>query len=144
MNRRTFLRAQSAICAGWAITKAVPVLADTSPVSGWRAFEVTTSVELLNPGGVSHVWLPAPLIRDTPYQQTMSTRFTAKGGSVRISRGKQNVLGIVTATYPATAKPALTLTSRVSLKNYTVDLSSRAIAPPVSQAELDYFLQPTR
>jgi hypothetical protein len=145
MNRRNFLRAQSAICAGWAITRAVPVLANTPSAVGWRTFEVTTSVELLKPGGVSHIWLPAPLIRDTPYQHTISTRFTAKGGSARLSKRKQNALGIVTATYPAaTAKPALALTSRVSLKNYTVDLSSRAIAPPVSQTELDYFLQPSR
>jgi transglutaminase-like putative cysteine protease len=144
MNRRNFLRAQSAIFAGWAITKAVPVLANTPSADGWRTFEVTTSVELLKPGGVSRIWLPAPLIRDTPYQHTISTRFTAKGGSVRLSKRKQNVLGIVTAAYPATANPALTLTSRISLKNYTVDLSSRAIAPPVSQTELDYFLQPSR
>jgi transglutaminase-like putative cysteine protease len=50
----------------------------------------------------------------------------------------------VSATYPANAKPALSLTSRVALKNYTVDLSSRAAAPPASPAELDYFLQPSR
>lgn len=144
MNRRNCLRAQSAICAGWAITKAVPALVKTPSAGGWRTFEVTTSFELLKPGGVSHIWLPAPLIRDTPYQHTISTRFAAKGGSARLSKSKQNVLGIVIATYPATAKPALRLSSRVSLKNYTVDLSSRAIARPVSQTELDYFLQPSR
>jgi len=144
MNRRNFLRAQSAICAGWAIAKAVPALANTPSAGGWLTFEVTTIVELLKPGGVSHIWLPAPLIRDTPYQHTISTRFTAEGGSARLSKGKQNALGIFTATYPATAKPALTVTSRVSLKNYTVDLSSPASAPPASQTELDYFLHPSR
>jgi transglutaminase-like putative cysteine protease len=36
------------------------------------------------------------------------------------------------------------MTSRVSLKNYAVDLSSRGTAPPVSRTELDYFLQPSR
>jgi transglutaminase-like putative cysteine protease len=30
------------------------------------------------------------------------------------------------------------------LKNYSVDFSSRATPPPVSRAELDYFLKPTR
>jgi transglutaminase-like putative cysteine protease len=38
----------------------------------------------------------------------------------------------------------LTLTSRVALKNYAVDLSSRGTAPPASQTELDYFLQPSQ
>ena len=122
----------------------MPALADTPSAGGWRTFEVVTRVELLKPDGVSHIWLPAPLIRNTPYQNTISTRFTAEGGTARLSKDKQSALGIVSATYPANAKPALSLTSRVALKNYAVDLSSRTTAPPASRAELDYFLQPSR
>ena len=144
MNRRNFLRAHRAICAGWALTKVAPILANIPSEGEWRTFEVTTKVELLKPNGVSHIWLPAPLFRNTPYQHTISTRFTAEGGTTRLSKDKQSSLGIVSAMYPATAKPALTLTSRVSVKNYTIDLSSRVIAPPASQAELNYFLQPSR
>jgi transglutaminase-like putative cysteine protease len=144
MNRRNFLRANGSICAGWALTKALPVLANTPSASGWRTFEVVTRIELLKPDGVSRIWVPAPLIRDTPYQRSISTRFSAQGGTARLSNDKQNALGIVSATYPANAQPALTLTGRVSLKNYHVDLSSRETASPVSRAELDYFLQPSR
>ncbi len=143
MNRRDFLRVNSSICAGWALSRALPILADTPAASGWRTFEVVTKVELLQPNGISHIWLPSPLIRDTPYQHTISTRFTAEGGTAKLSKDKQSALGIVSATYPANAKPALSLTSRVALKNYAVDLSSRRTAPPVSQAELNYFLQPS-
>ena len=46
------------------------------------------------------------------------------------------------------AKPVLTLTSQVSLKNYAVDLSASGKAPhaskQASKEELDHFLQPTR
>jgi transglutaminase-like putative cysteine protease len=101
-------------------------------------------VELLKPEGVSKIWLPAALIRDTPYQRTLSNTFVAEGGSARLSKDKQNVLGIVSASYPADRKALLTLTSRVSLKNYAVDLSAPAQAPRVSRADLDYFLQPSR
>ncbi len=144
MDRRNFLRANSAICAGWVITRAVPVLADAPPAGGWRTFEVVTRVELLKPDGVSHIWLPAPLIRDTPYQKTLSTQFRAESGTARLIKDKQNALGIVSAMYPANARPTLTLTARVSLKNHAVDLSSRGTAPPASRAELDYFLQPSK
>jgi transglutaminase-like putative cysteine protease len=144
MNRRDFLRANSSICAGWALSRAMPVLADTPSASGWRTFEVVTRVEMLKPDGVSHIWLPSPLIRNTPYQKTLSAEFTADGGTAKLSKDEQNVLGIVSATYPANVKPVLTMTSRVSLKNYTVDLSSRETTPPVSQAALNYFLQPSR
>ncbi len=144
MNRRNFLRANGSICAGLALTKALPALADTSSASGWRTFEVVTRVELLKPDGVSHIWLPAPLIHDTPYQKTISARFTADGGTARLSKDKKMALGIVSAEYPANAKPVLTMTSRVSLKNYAVDLSSRRTASPASRAELDTFLQPSK
>jgi transglutaminase-like putative cysteine protease len=144
MNRRDFLRANSSICAGWALSRAVPVLANTPSAGEWRTFEIVAKVKLLKPNGISHIWLPAPLIRNTPYQKTISTQFEAKGGMAKLSKDKQSALGIVSAIYAANVMPTLSLTSRVELRNYAVDLSSRATAPPVSRAELDYFLQSSR
>jgi transglutaminase-like putative cysteine protease len=144
MNRRDFLRANGSICAGWALSRAMPLLADTPSAGRWRTFEVVTTVELLKSDGVSHIWLPAPLIRSTPYQNTISARFTAQGGKVRLTKDKQSALGVVSATYAANVKPTLILTSRVALKNYAVDLSSRGPAPLASQAELSYFLRPSQ
>ena len=144
MNRREFLRANSTVIAGWALSRAVPVLADTPSTAEWRTFEVVTKVELLKPNGVGRIWLPAPLIRNTPYQNTISTRFMAESGTDRLSKDEPNALGIVSAMYAANAKPTLSMTARVALKNYTVDLSSRATAPPASRAELEYFLRPSQ
>ena len=144
MNRRRFLQAGGSVCTGLALSNTFPLLADTLSASKWRTFEVVTSVELLKPKGVGHIWLPAAMIRDTPYQKTISNQFTAVGGTAAITKDKQNALAVVSATYPADSKPVLTLNSRVSLRDYAVDLSSRAPALRVSQAELNYFLQPTR
>jgi Transglutaminase-like superfamily len=144
MDRRDFLRANGSIGAGWALSRAVPVLANAPSAGEWRTFEVVTHVELLKPAGIGHIWLPAPLICDTPFQNTISTRFAANGGTAKLSEDKQSALGIVSAIYAANAKPTLNLTSRVALKNYTVDLSSRATAPPALRSELDYFLRPSR
>jgi transglutaminase-like putative cysteine protease len=145
MNRRNFLQSTGAICAGLAFTKSIPVFADALQTGGrWRTFEVTTRVGVLKQSGVTHIWLPAALIRDTPFQRTHANRFSAEGGSAKFSKDKPNALGIVSATYPANAKPVLTLTSQVSLKNYAVDLSVPGRAPHVSKEELDYFLQPSR
>jgi len=107
-------------------------------------FEVTTRVELLKPSGVTHIWLPAALIRDTPYQKTLSNRFNAEGGTAKLTTDKQNALGIVAATFAADKKPVLTLTSRVSLKNYGVDLTAPAKPPHASKTELEFFLKPSR
>jgi transglutaminase-like putative cysteine protease len=142
VNRRHFLQSSGAVCAGLAITKPAALFAETS-ASGWRTFEVTTRVELLKPNGATRIWLPAALIRDTPYQRTLSNRISAEGGTAKLTKYRPTALGIVSATYPANAKPELTLTSRVLLRNYVVDLSSSQ-RPHVSQAELDYFLKPSK
>jgi transglutaminase-like putative cysteine protease len=145
MNRRDFLQSTGAMCAGLAFTKSMPVFADAvQPANGWRTFEVTARVEVLKPSGATRIWLPAALIRDTPFQRTHANKFSAEGGTAKLSKDRVNTLGIVSASYPASAKPVLTLTSSVSLKNYTVDLSAPGKAPHASKEELDYFLQPSK
>ena len=145
MNRRNFLQSTGALCAGLAVTKSIPVFADALPSGDkWRTFEVATRVEVLKPSGATHIWLPAALIRDTPFQRTHVNKFSAEGGSAKFTREKPNALGIVSAIYPAGAKAVLTLTSQVSLKNFNIDLSAPGKGPHVSKEELNYFLQPTR
>ena len=143
MQRREFLQRTSTICAGLALSKAVPLFPETQMSGGWRTFDVTTRVEVLRPSGVTHIWLPAALIRDTPFQKTLANKFSAEGGTGRLTKSNQDLLGIVSATYREHAKPILTLTSRVSLKNYAVDLGL-AHPAPASRAELEYFLRPSK
>ena len=143
MQRREFLQHTGTICAGLALSKAVPLFAETPLSGGWRTFEVTTRVEVLKPSGSTRIWLPAALIRQTPFQKTLANKFSAEGGTAQLTKSNQDLLGIVSTTYPEHAKPIITLTSRVSLKNYAVDL---AVAHPahVSRAELEYFLRPSK
>lgn len=144
MKRREFLRSTATACAGLALSKAAPLFADAAALNGWRTFEVTTRVEVLRPSGTTHIWLPASLIRDTPFQKTLANQFTAEGGTAKLTETEQDSLGIVSATYPADAKPVLTLTSRMSLKNYGVDLSAPNHAARVSRSGLEYYLRPSK
>lgn len=144
MKRRDFMRATGAACAGLAISKAMPMFADTPSDTGWRTFEVTSRVEVLKPSGATRIWLPAALIRNTAYQKTLSNKFTADGGTAKLTENQQDVLGIVSAAYPAETKPVLALTSVVSVRDYSVNLSAPTQVPQASRAELEYFLQPTK
>jgi transglutaminase-like putative cysteine protease len=90
------------------------------------------------------VWLPAPLTNVTPFQRTLSNKFTADGGKVRMVKAKTEGLGIVAAEFPAGVKPIVTLTSQVATRNYAVDLSLPGKAPKMDRAELEYFRQPTK
>lgn len=144
MNRRRFLQSTGATCAGFALANSLRVLADTHSPSGWRTFEVTTKVEVLKPSGVTRIWLPAALVRDTPFQRTLANRYQAEAGTVKLIKDRRNALGMVLASYAPQRSPVLTLSSRVMVRNYDVELSVPESTPQVSEAELDYFLQPTR
>ena len=91
MNRREFMRragmasAAAAVC-GPATASAFRQRTRTSEYAapppnadGWRTFEVTTSVRVLKPAGVTRVWLPMPL-GSAPYQKTLGDTCLAQGG----------------------------------------------------------------
>lgn len=149
MNRRHFLRSTSIACAGLALSNpqrlfAEPLSDELSTSGAWRTFEVITRVEVLKPSGITHVWLPAALIGATPFQKTLANTFHAEGGAAKLVENKADALGMIAATFPAGVKPVLFVTSRVALKNYSVDLTSPGHPRKASQAELQHYLQPTK
>jgi len=143
MNRRTFLKSTGAISAGLALPATRRLFALSEP-EGWRTFEVTTRVEVLKPLGPTLVWLPTPLLGETPFQKTLANDFHADGGTAELVQRKEDALGIMTAKFPEGVKPVLTLTSRVSTRAHSVDLSAKGNAPQADAAELDYFRQPSK
>ena len=142
MNRRDFLWSTGVAFAGFTLTKAGLSFAQHPPSDGWRTFEVTTRAEVLKPTDTTKIWLPAALIQKTAFQRTKSNQIGFGGGQATMVKSKPQGLGIVVATFPADVKPILTLTSQVSLKNYSVDLSKPGPARPLAAADLQYFLQP--
>ncbi len=144
MKRRDFLRQAASACTALAFSKVLTPFAEAATPTGWRTFEVSTHVEVLKPAGVTRIWVPAALIRNSPFQKTLVNAFRAPGGKARVSKHNPDSLGIISAVYPEHAKPVFTLTSRVSLKGYGVDLATPHNSPAPPPSELQYFLQPSK
>src|SRR5262245_25580834 len=142
MDRRQFLRSAAVASASLGLPRVARSLGAADPPPGWRTFKVTTRVELLNPSGPSLVWLPAAQLQVTPYQKTLANTFAADAGTAEMVG--YDGFGIITAKYPAGARPVLTLTSRASTRNYSVDLAERGRPAPADPAEVQKCLQPTR
>ena len=123
MNRRDFMHAAGLVSAGLSFSKPERLVAQSA---GWRTFEVTTRVEVMKPSGTTHVWLPAALTSDTPYQKTLANTFQSQGGSAKIIEIKTEALAVITAEFPPGVRPLLTGTSRIATRNWAVDLSVRA------------------
>jgi transglutaminase-like putative cysteine protease len=145
MKRRDFLKSTGTFSASLAFPKVARILISDATVEHWRTFEVTTRVEVLKPSGITRIWLPAPLITETPFQKTLSVTYQpADGGTAKMIKDSPDALGIVAAEYPSGVNPVLTFTSRVATKNYAVDLSTPSKAPKENRADLEYFLRPTK
>jgi transglutaminase-like putative cysteine protease len=144
MNRRHFLQSASAVSACFAFSKSGTLFAEETTSNSWRTFEVTTRVEVLKPSGTTRIWVPAALITQTPFQKTLSNVFTAEGGSAKTLESRVDALGIVSAEFPSGVSPVLTVTSRVTTKNYEADLSAPGKVPKEAPADLENFLRPTK
>jgi transglutaminase-like putative cysteine protease len=141
MNRRNFLHAVGCVSASFAFSKSERLFAQSAR---WRTFELTTRVEVLKTSGTTHVWLPAALITDTPYQKTLANTFKCVGGTAKTFESKTEALGIIAAEFPPGVRPIFTVTSRVATRNWAVDLSAPAKKQKTNIAELKNYLRPTK
>jgi transglutaminase-like putative cysteine protease len=137
MERRAFLKST-------AVAAAFPwrtVLASTE----WRAYEITTRVEILKPQGVTRVWLPLPLVEDAPWQRTYGNQWAGNAARAQIlPDGKYGATMLYAEWSAGTAAPVLELTSRFATRDHAVDLSRpRSDAERLGAAELKFFTAPT-
>src|SRR5688572_5485374 len=125
MHRRTFLRSGAGAVAGLAWPGSARALSPLGPgpAEPWRSFEIITSVVVPKPAGVTRVWLPLPLVTETPYQRPLGNTFQADGGTASATEDAASGAGILQAEWPDGVKPVLTLTSRVATRDHRVDLA---------------------
>jgi len=142
MNRRDFLRSSSLATAGIALPSSRLFAAEEGS-SPWRMFEVTTRVEVLNPAGLTRVWLPVPLTEDRPWLKVLGNSFDAQGGSTRYAEDATYHAGMVCGEWADGVKPVLVLRSRFATREAKVDLTRPDNPRPEGIATLARYLQPT-
>ncbi len=142
MHRRYFLKLAGVGVAGLAFAGDDGVARASEAV--WRTFEVTTHVQVLRPDGATRVWLPRPLLRETPFQRNLSFTVECETGKVRQhDDNARESLGVVMAEFAAGAPAQLVTRARVATRNWSVDLAGSDVAPRRVSAEQQSFLQPT-
>ncbi|KRC71940.1 Transglutaminase-like superfamily protein [compost metagenome] len=150
MDRRHFLRFSSALCAA---TAALPYAARaqqapvTTVTTAWRAFELTTAVDVKDPGAHTRIWIPVPYATGTPYQRGVhNTWQVSSGGTAQLLQAPGYGVQMLAVQWPDAQAPRnVTLTSRFQTRNRRVDLTQPppADAQIESPAALREFLKPT-
>src|SRR5579875_1691731 len=143
MQRRDFLRGIGILSTNLVLETSQPLAA--APPTAWRKFEVTTRIEVLNPSGATRIWVPAALLKATPYQKTLANTVQPGSGTAKLIARGADGLGIVAARFPSGVKPSLTVTTTVMTRDWAVDLlHRRRPRPEPNRSELEHWLQPTK
>ena len=146
MQRRDFLRFTTLASAGFTLPSLIPS-AFAQPAAAasapWRVYEVTTRVEIAKPAGTTKIWVPTPLVNDTPYLKTLGNTYQAPGGMAQFGTDGKYEAGMVWAEFPEGVKPVLEVKSRYAARDVAVDLSKPGYAAPEQGAVLAQYLQPT-
>jgi len=145
MNRRDFLRSSTVASTAVMFPAMAPPLVRAESGSGeaWRVFDVTTRVEILKPSGITRVWVPTPLLDDTPFQKTLGNHFDAQGGSARLERDPRYGAGMVAAEWADGVQPVLVHTARFATKNIAVDTTLPVRFQAEDPASLERYTQST-
>ena len=116
--------------------------------SGWRTYEVTTSVKVLRLSGETRIWLPQPLAQATGFQRTLSNSVHCDGGKTFLHEDRRSGLKMLGATFPAGRAAAVTTVLRIATRDWSVNLSDATEASTAhahsTPADVESFLKPTR
>ena len=138
-TRRHLLQAGASVpLAGVFPAQAQARVFDPQP-GGWRRFEVSTTVQVADPQGLTRLWLPVPDLA-TDWQRTEGHVWVGNATEARlVSDPVRGVRMLYAAFAPEVKAPTLTLTSTLATRNRGVNWQQRtapAEDPAVLRANL--------
>ena len=110
--------------------------------TGWRTFEVTTTVQLRDAQAGAAVWLPVASL-DTPWQRTQDTSWSGNGADIRLLADGDTGAKVLVARFERdTIQPTVVLTNRVETQNRAVDWNARNVSA-ADPADLRRWTEPS-
>ena len=107
----------------------LPPVKAAEPPAEWRAYEITTTVNLKPSNGLIKLWLPLPLNQDTLFQRTLSHGWSGNPDSASMRRLPDGTLEIFHAEWLNENAPTLQIKTIVTTADRHFDVTKRTIAP---------------
>jgi transglutaminase-like putative cysteine protease len=144
MQRREFLLTSAALAAGvmWPAGRGMAAFTP-SPDHGWRTFEVTLRVEVLQPEGATRVWLPLPSMQEQDWIRPMGSVWQGTAVHARLLRNPEYGAEMLYAEWEAGQVPVLEVTSRIATRDRALDFSRPGHAAPLSRADRRLYTRAT-
>jgi transglutaminase-like putative cysteine protease len=144
MHRRSFLRAGAAASLLGSLPRFS--LAQQAPYdprpAGWRTFEITTRVEILEPTGPSRAWVPVPSV-ESDYQKVIGNTWSANGSARILSDGKYGAAMVISEWSDSQKAPVLEVVSTFATQNRAIDFGKRNPQIKLDPASARFSIAPT-
>ena len=130
MHRRTFLKLGAAAASGLVTLDRLAPFAraegrtfDPQP-GAWRAWRVTTRIEVLKAAGTTRVWVPLPVV-DGDYQTSLGDRWTGNAKTMEQDTDGKSSATVLYAEFHDEPAPILEVVSRVRTRDRAIDWSAQ-------------------
>ena len=145
MQRREFLWTSVALAAGvmWPAGRAGAAF-NPSPEGGWRIFEVTHRVDVLQPEGTTRVWLPLPSVHEHDWIRNMGNIWQGNALNARLLRNPEYGAEMLYAEWAPGEKPVLEVTSRFATRDRAIDLDRAGKAAPLSRDDRQRYTRASK
>ena len=145
LRRRTLLKSIGlAAVAGPLASRAFADPVAFAPEPGAeRTFELTTRVEIASAKGGAHIFVPAPSQDFAGWTKTHGTTFTGNAGHMDLASDAHSGAKFVEAAWTGGDAGVLEVTSRVSTRDRSVDLSRPGAAATLGAHERTLYLAST-
>ncbi|WP_341990019.1 transglutaminase domain-containing protein [Azorhizobium sp. AG788] len=148
MNRRHLLYAGAAaamlpgsLLAGRASAQGAASEPAFAPTPGaWRNFQVVTRLEILENPGATQAWVPLPAFTAQDWFKPLGNTWTSNAALVESVTDAQGAQMLHVRWSAGETPPVVEVTSRVSTRDRSVDLSKPGTAAPLSAEERAKYL----
>lgn len=147
LNRRDILKSGTA-CAAAALFLPRFVHAEEAvfaPAPGkWREFEITTQIDIPNPGGKVQAWIPLPSVNEDEWIKAGQNSWETNAATAEVATDPKYGTKILHIVFKdGETAPTVTLKSRFSAQDRAADLSKTKEVKPLSDAERALNLEVT-
>jgi transglutaminase-like putative cysteine protease len=141
MKRRDVLLSLGGVWTAMALAGRAAAL----PEALWRAFEITTRVDIAQPAGRTVLWLPLLWAQDSAYQRLLAVRHDAPAAHAAVLAVPGEDARVLRVEWAgARSVRPVTLQQQVATRDHSVSLQQPMQPAPVSQEVLQHYLRPTR
>jgi transglutaminase-like putative cysteine protease len=144
LHRRELLKAAAVLSVATTLPGLAKAQVDLAPRPGpWRRFQVTTSLQLIQPQGKAQAWIPLPSVNEKTWFQSIGSTWTTNGQASQVREPRYGA-EILHVEWVADEKaPVIEVVSKIATRDRAVDVANPGGVTPLSASERQLYLSGT-